>query len=128
VFDDVSKDESYDGDTEYRCLFLKNSHDTDTMKDVKLWIQQNTPGQDVIGIALDDVGKNSAPSEIADEDTDPTGADFDATNPISEATALDVGDLAAGEYYPFWIRRMVPEKTTQAQTNDDFQLGMSAYI
>jgi hypothetical protein len=128
VFDDVSKDESYDGDVEYRCLYLYNAHGTDTMKDVKLWIAQNTPGQDVIGIALDAVGKNSAPSIIADEGTAPTGAAFDSANPASEATALQVGDLAAGEFYPFWIRRTVPEKTTQAQVNDDFQLGMSAYI
>lgn len=128
VFDDVSKAESFDGDVEYRCLYLYNAHGTDEMKDVKLWIDENTPGQDVIGIALDAVGLNSAPSTIANEDTAPTGANFDSANPVSEASALLVGDMAAGEFYPFWVRRTVPEKTTQAVTNDDFRLGFSAYI
>jgi hypothetical protein len=83
----------------------------------------------VISIALASAGKNSAPSELANENTAPSDAEsFDAANPISEATALAIGDLAAGEWHAFCVRRAVPAKTTQAVTNDDWRLGMSAYI
>lgn len=128
VFDDVSKDESFTGDTEYRCLYLKNAHGTDTMKEVKLWIAQNTPGQDVVSIQLDSAGLNGTPSAVANENTAPVGADFDSANPISEATALVIGDLTPSSFFPFWVRRTVPTRTTQAYTNDSFHLGMSAYI
>ena len=53
IFDDVSKAESLAGDSEYRCLFIKNTHATDTMIDVRLWRHTDTPGQDVITLELD---------------------------------------------------------------------------
>jgi len=56
LWDDVSKAESNAGTTEYRCEYFKNTHGTDPLVDFKLWIAENTPGQDAVSIGLDDGG------------------------------------------------------------------------
>ena len=128
MFDDVSKAESLAGDTEYRCFYVKNAHASDTMIGTKLWIETNTPGQDIVQVALDPAGKNGTPSAIADEDTAPAGVDFDANNPVDADSALDIGDLSTGDYYPIWIRRTVPVSTTEETLSDTFRLGLQVYV
>jgi hypothetical protein len=121
-FDDVSKAESNAGDVEYRCFYYENAHSTDAIVGNKLWIDENTPGQDVILIALDPAGKNGTAATPGDESTAPAGVVWTA-NPISEATALDLGDLSAGDYYPFWVRRTVPAETDVATAANTVQLA-----
>ena len=121
-FDDVSKAESNTGDVEYRCFYYKNAHATESIVSNKLWIDENTPGQDVIAIALDPAGKNGTAAIPGDESTAPAGVVWTA-NPIDEASALDLGDLAAGEHYPFWVRRTVPAETDVAFPENTVQLA-----
>lgn len=128
MFDDVSKAESLAGDTEYRGFYVKNNHGTDTLVGVKLWIGTNTPGQDTIDIALDPAGLNGTAVTIVDESTAPAGVNFDAANPVDEASSLSIGDLAPGEYYPFWIKRVVPANTTEAKTDNSFRLAFRLYV
>lgn len=128
VFDDVSKAESLAGDTEYRCLYVQNKHSTDALVGAKLWIEANTPGQDVVQIALDPAGKNGTATTIATEGDAPAGVDFNAVNPVSEASALTLGDLAAGDTYPFWIKRTVPANTTEATPKNTFRLAVRVYV
>jgi hypothetical protein len=123
VFDDVSKAESNAGDTEYRCLFYKNAHGTDSVVSNKLWIDANTPGQDNIQIGLDPAGQGNTAATIANENTAPSGVTFSA--PASSATGLDLGDLTAGQAYPFWIKRTVPAETDESVAENTFQLGFS---
>lgn len=56
VWDDVSKAEALAGDTEYRCVYLKNTHSTDLMSDVRVWRQNDTDGQDVLSLELGAAG------------------------------------------------------------------------
>lgn len=52
LFDDVSKAESFAGDVEYRCIYVTNTHPTDSFLDVIAWIAgQPTPG--TLALALD---------------------------------------------------------------------------
>lgn len=132
VWDNISKAESLAGDTEYRCLYIKNTHSTDTMIDVKLWRGSDASGQDVISVELDPVGKGNGSTTgvattIALETTAPTGVTW-TSNAISEATALSVGDLAAGECYAFWEKRVVPANTTTSTAADVSSIAFSAYI
>lgn len=56
LWDDVSKAESNTGGVEYRCEYFKNTHGADSLIDFKLWIAENTPGQDSVAIGLDPAG------------------------------------------------------------------------
>lgn len=80
IFDDVSKAESQAGDTEYRCLFVKNTHASDTLVDVRLWRHTDTPGQDVMTLELD-------PAVVGDGITTgiPSGC-LEASKAITNAT------------------------------------------
>ena len=128
IFDDVSKAESLAGDIEYRCVYLENAHASESMIGVVIWMDANTPGQDTVQIALDPAGLNGTATTIGDEDTEPTGPDFDAANPVDAASGLAIGTLAFGDQYPFWIRRTVPVSTTEEELNNTFRIGIRAYV
>ena len=80
IYDDVSKADAQAGDTEYRGLYWENSHAADSMVDGKWWLENNTPGQDVINVADGDEAVDVALEIIADEDTAPAGPDFDQSH------------------------------------------------
>lgn len=129
IFDDVSKAESQAGDAEYRGLFFENDHSADAMIDAKFWIAANTPGQDVISIAIADEDKNLAIETIANESTAPVGPDFDTANPVSYASGIALTTpLEFGDYEGFWLRRVVPAGVTAAQANNTFRLGFRIYV
>lgn len=100
IWDDVSKAESQAGDTEYRCLFVKNTHATDTMVDVRLWRHTDTPGQDVMSLELDpaaigDGVTTGIPSGCLESSKTITGATWSGGTATYTSTAhgYAVGDL-----------------------------------
>ena len=208
VWDDVSKAEALAGDTEYRCLYLKNAHSTDLMSDVRVWRQNDTDGQDVLSLELGvagvgngtttgvetgcleatkvvsgatwtsdvatyttstshgytsgdlvkvagvtpsgynvtgiatvtgattftipvvgSVGSFSVAGTVArySEGTAPSGVTFGSVA-VSEASSLVVGDLAAGEAFAYWQKRVVPSATTTATPANKSRIGLRAYI
>ena len=46
LFDDISGDDSLAGDIEYRGIYVENSHATDTMTNVTIWIKDQPSGPD----------------------------------------------------------------------------------
>jgi len=127
LFDDVTKTESRDGATSFRCFYLKWDHGTETAYGGKLWIEVNTIGQDTVAVALGGA-INSTAVTIADEFTAPAGADFDSANPIDASTGLDLGDLTPGDSIPVWIRRVVPAGVSVAQDNNLFILATQVEV
>jgi hypothetical protein len=133
IFDDVAKTESRDGSVAVRGLFLKNAHGVDAMVDGKLWIENNTPGQDVVQIAMDTVAVDADATAVASE-PDTAGAlasasiDFDANNPVDAASGLTVPDLDAGEFQAFWIKRTVPAGVDASELNNTFRLGFQVSV
>lgn len=105
LFDDISSSEAIAGDTEYRCIYVRNSHATLTLLAARIFIQANTAGSRV-SIALDGVGKNGTAETVANESTAPVGEVF--SQPSDYATGLALGDLAPGEFFPVWVRRIIP--------------------
>ena len=106
IFDDVASAEAAAGDTEYRCIYVKNTHATLTYLSAKIWIQTQTPSADTdVAIALGGEGLNGTAETVANENTAPVGESF--TSPSSFAGGLTIGDLAPGAYYPVWVRRTV---------------------
>lgn len=115
LFDNVSAVEAAAGDVEYRCAYLKNTHGTDTLNAVKLWVESNTPSSGtIIAIALDPAGITngvSPPAVVAsplDENSPPPGVDFNLSPlPVDQASAITIGNMVAGSCIAVWFRRTV---------------------
>jgi len=116
LFDQVSGTESLAGDTEYRGIYLKNTHGTLTLQNTKVYISSNTGSADTtIDIALDGGATNATMETLSDESTAPSGETF--TAPTTYAGGLSIGSLAAGEKKGIFVRRTV--NASAAAVNDD---------
>jgi len=116
LFDQVSGTESLAGDTEYRGVYLKNTHGSLTLQNTKIYISSNTGSSDTtIDIALDGGATNATMETLSDESTAPSGETF--TAPTTYAGGLSIGSLAAGEKKGLFIRRTV--NASAAAVNDD---------
>lgn len=117
IYDNVSSAEASPGDTEYRCKAYKNEHATETAFGAKVHISAETPGADSWDIAVQ--APSSQPSgnadTIANESTAPTTPTF--SHPITVGTALSIGDLAPGQIYFVWMKRIVPASTASYGNN-----------
>lgn len=119
IFDDVTSGEAASGDTEYRCVYIKNTHGTLTALGTKIWIQTNTPSADTaVELALGSSAVNGSETAVANENTAPSGPTFSA--PANEGAALTIGDLAPGAHKAVWIKRIV--NAAAAAANDSFTL------
>lgn len=116
LFDDVTKAQALAGHTEYRCIYLKNTHGTDGIDGAGIWIKADSVGGDSIQIGLDPAGVGATAATIADDETPPVGVTFSA--PDTEAAALTIAAMAAGESAGIWIRRTVPAVTSTAVADD----------
>lgn len=106
LFDMVSSDEANTGDTEFRCVYVKNNHVSLTLQNAKVWIQTTTPSPDTsIEIALAGEGVNGTAETVGDESSAPAGEVF--STPTTEGTALSIGDISAGQHQAIWIKRIV---------------------
>jgi hypothetical protein len=126
LWDDIGKAESYDGDTEYRCLYVTNAHDTDPFIGAKIYIGSDPSGADSLQIGLDLAGTGDGSSTgvadtVADENTAPDPAvSFSA--PTAIGSALSLGQLDAGEARAIWQKRTVPAQTLVSTSADVSQL------
>ena len=91
-FDDVQSAEASAGDTEYRCIFVYNSHATDSALNVQVSISGEVAGGGTTNIALDNIaagaanGASALSAVVANENTAPTGVGAFNTTPLSIAT------------------------------------------
>lgn len=128
LFSGVTRQQAETGGDFYRCVFVVNTHATDTWHDVVAWIQSQVPGGTDITIGLDPTGVVPADDTdpqaltIADETTAPAGVEF--SNPTSIETGLPVDELGPGECFALWVRNRVPENTT-AMENDGATLAVT---
>lgn len=106
LFREINEDETAAGITLYRCFYFRNNHGTLTWKNVKQWVQTNTPSADTtVAIAFGSSGVNAVEQTIADETTAPTGVTF--ASPADKATGQTVGDVPATHHFPVWVRLTV---------------------
>lgn len=116
LFDIVGSSESSNGDTEYRCFYVKNNHGTLTLQSALSWIFSNTPSTDTsVEIALGSSAVNGIEQTVADESTAPTGVTFSA--PATEGTALSIGNIPPGEHKAIWIKRIVNASASAYNTD-----------
>lgn len=102
LFDNVSPAEATAGDTEYRAISVKNTNATDTLYDAYIWISLETVSTDsIVAIGYDSTGTQS----VVNESTAPTGITF--STPLTKATGISLGDMAAGVAKRIWVRRTI---------------------
>jgi hypothetical protein len=116
LFDDVTKAEALAGSTEYRCFYLENEHATDGIDGAAIWIYIDAVGGDSVAIGLDPAGVGATGATIANETTPPAGVTF--SNPTTEAGALIIPAMTAGQSIAIWVRRTVPAVTSTAVADD----------
>ena len=126
LFDKTLGVESTAGDTEYRCIYVKNTHGSLELELAKIWISTNTSSPaNVIAIALDGAGKGGTAETETDENVAPTGETFSQPTAYSGGLSLDGGGtgLGYGVSYPIWIRRTIAAGAT-AVDNVTFVLSV----
>lgn len=128
-FADTTKAESLAGVTKYRCFAVKNQHATLPIVGIKLWVAENTPGQDTCALFLDSLaagdGATTSPTAVADENTAPAASTFVTPDSATHADVLSMGTLAASEVRFFWVRQITPASVTTAYPSNTFKLGIS---
>ena len=121
LFDDISKLESYEGDTEVRCFYLYNAHPTEPFIGCKVYIGAQPVGADTLMLGIDPAGigdgSNTGVAVItANENTAPEGVNF--STPAAIGSALSIGSLAAGKGQALWQRRSIPGQTLTSVAAD----------
>jgi len=58
IFGDVTNQEAANGTARYFCMYLKNTHGSQTASNIRLWQSSETPGQDNIRIGYSGVAAN----------------------------------------------------------------------
>ena len=110
LFDTVVSADATAGETNYRCIYILNSHGSLDLTSAVVWIQANTPSATTaIAIALAGEGVNATAETVVNEDTAPSGESFVAA--ANEGAGLSLGTIAAGQRYGLWIRRVVDAGT-----------------
>jgi hypothetical protein len=129
ILDDVQKAQAKAGDVQFRGVYWENDHASDSMVDMRMWIETNTPGQDVIQIAIGDEAKNVSLAVIGDVNTDPAlTIDFDDNNPVDYDSGIVIPDLDFGDFQGWWLKRTVPAGTNQSQLNNSFRIGVRIFV
>jgi|MudIll2142460700_1097286.scaffolds.fasta_scaffold00178_6 hypothetical protein len=101
LFASIGPNDALNGAVHYRALTFKNTSAL-TAYESKIHIGTETTSADTtVAIAYDSTGTQS----VADEDTAPAGLSF--STPLSLATAIDLGDVAAAGVRRIWFRRTV---------------------
>jgi len=100
VFTNIPKNELVVGEDYYACIYLKNTHATETMASLKLWLSSKSfPHDTVLKWAFDPAGNTA--QTISDKYTTPGVSQWHDIE--TETTAPFYGDLAAGASFPIWL-------------------------
>jgi hypothetical protein len=102
LWDNISGSEGRGGDTEYRCIYYKNT--SGLAYQFRAWIYAQPTGNSTLQVGLDAAGVNGVAVTIANENTAPVGVTFSA--PSTEAGALQA-ILPAGASIACWERRAI---------------------
>lgn len=140
LFDDVTKAEANTGVNHYRCVYLANAGtvaSVDEKLNVEIWLESDTPGEDIISIGLATQGPNTGgatgvagtdfPAAVASETTAPAGVTFSKPTSAAPLTAFDLS-VAGGATFAqaLWIKREVPAGVTASKIANSARIGIRA--
>lgn len=136
LFPDVTNAQAANGSTQYRCIFLKNTHATDSVVRIGVFLAYDTQGEDSITYAIDTVAgvgdgvTTGLPVDIVTED-DPGNLlgvlTFNSTtDPLLAQEAIVT--IPPGQSIPLWVKRVVPPMVSEAVLDNTFTLGLKIYV
>ncbi len=129
LFDDVSGQEASDGDTEYRCICIKNEHATLELQNAKVYLSESDIGAgNTISFAVEVpatanltdgdaqsvANESTVPSSINTTNHNGTGSgisDWSTATSYATGVAVSLGahdaNLGVNEIIFVWIRRVI---------------------
>lgn len=120
LFDIVDSAESTSGDTEYRCIYLKNTSAL-TLLGAYIYVSSNTTSTDTsISIALGSSAVNGTEQTVGNESTKPVGLEAFSTA-AGSGNAITIGDIPAGQTKALWLERTV-DAAAVAFSGDTFTI------
>ena len=123
IFDKIIGDESADGDTEYRILYVRNSQTgspNNTAENVRVYVDPNY--LDFINIGISQAKGVVAPA-LTDEESVPASVSFDLLD--ARDNSLGLGDLDRDEWRAIYLRRIITPGAS-AQDNASFTVNIDA--
>lgn len=106
VFDRVTGSNVVDGDTNYRCIYIRNSNVLLSLFNAALWVSAGATATGAsVFIGIGAAGLNATEDAVIDEITAPPGVDFYAAP--DAASAIPIGDMAPGDFIAIWIKRVI---------------------
>lgn len=110
LFDKVTSEEAAAGDIEYRAIFVKNTHVSETGYDAVLYVSSETTSvSTTIAVAYDSGGSQT----VANENTAPSSPTLTFSTPTSKATGIALGDIAPAATKMIWLRRTITAGATK---------------
>lgn len=104
LFDKTTQTQATSGIVKFRCLYIKNIHTVDPIRNPILTIPQNTiSANDEMSIGWDPAGLTSNAQTIADQHTYPTNVTFMAAPDRANGAVLGQ-NIPPGKTKPFWLR------------------------
>ena len=111
LFDDVTGQQTTDGHTDYRGVYIFNNGDVDLIAPV-VWIQDEASSSADIEIAIAAEGVGVTMATIANEITAPSGVSFvEAPN---KAGGITLPNIPSSSRKGIWVKRIIAPTTTAA--------------
>lgn len=121
MFDNISKVESFNGMSDYRCFYVVNTHPTESFYGVKVYVSALPTGGDTVYLGAGSGVGNGTTSGvapvIADENTPPAGVTFSSALSANTAVVL-ASVLGPGQAAHFWVKRTIPAETVVGSVDD----------
>ena len=112
LFHSVFSNRAITGDTEYRCIYVKNTHPTLTLTNSVLWTPVNSPSTDtIIYVAAGSSKINKTEQEIALDTIEPTSVLFKEAP--YKTSGVSLGDLPPNGTKAVWIKRVLSANANQ---------------
>lgn len=107
LFDKVTEDEADLGKTEFRCIYIRNIHDKEPLRNPILIIVQNTASpDDELAIGWGTSPFDGVEQTIATESTPPTNITFKEAPTKTEGAVLGI-NIPPNSHKALWLRRVV---------------------
>jgi len=106
LFDEVDSVGSSQGETNYRCIYIKNSHSSITLQNAKAYMAALTPSSKTalsIGVGTSIAG--GIEQSIPNETTSPVGIYFNVAAGVENV--IDLGAIPPNSWKAIWLRRIV---------------------
>lgn len=127
LFDIVSGSEVISGSSNYRAVFVSNTHNLLSFNEAKVYFNTRTGySNDLIYFGLETPSGYSV-QQIVDENTSPTGILWYSPEDVS--SAITVGDLDPGDIFGLWFKReFISTASGTGKRNDWFNLMMEGQV